>query len=729
MAARPGWASVVASVTLVTALVFSGAVSAAADEPIPLVGSGSSAAQTMVNRWSLDAWTSSGLTVHYGGISSLVGREYFHAGGDDFAVDDLPSVPAADGSAPESRPHAVVPAIGSGLTLAYQLWADGTRITDLRLSSSTIAGIFTGTITAWNDPAVQADNPGVALPATPVVPVLRRDYSATTLLLTEWLAAEQPAAWSAFTVANGMPDAPAAVLPVFPGARNSPGSYGVAGYVAQNYGSGAITYVENAYADELGLTVAQVQNASGAFVPPAPQAVTAALRSVRIERDPLSSEYGTPDFRPVFDSTSPDAYPLSFYSQLLVPTQESAHFTLAESASLGAFAAHALCAGQQWAASFGYAPLPMNLVAAGFADLARLPGSTATLDLATCANPANTGGAIGPAFGEFASTPGASATVVNGNLVFRGIPTNAGATADLWVEGEATARNVGVAVNASGSATVSSSVPAGRKVALTQGESVLAWLETADAEYLEPSDATDAATRVTIPDPAPGETTVTIPAGAANANQTFTVLGWSDETNLGQVVTDGAGDATVEVSSLGAGEHTIALVDGSGSYVAWGTVTLTAAGPPAGSEIEVGITASGVFSLTGVATSIDLGDVRRGAITTAALPDFTVTDDRALLPGWTLTVAASSFVNASAGGDEISASALSIVPSIVAGESAGITVPGSALTGSGVFAEGALNSSTLEAGTTLHADLAFAAPAAAAAGTYTSTLTLTLVSK
>jgi phosphate transport system substrate-binding protein len=713
---------------LAAALVLGGALPASADDPPPPVsGAGSDAVNDILDRWRWDVATSSGLTVNYSGIGSLAGRAYFHAGWVDFALDAQPSVPASGGSAPESRSHAGVPAVGSGLALAYQLWADGTWITDLRLSSSTIAGIFTGTITAWNDPAVQADNPGVALPATPVVPVLRRDYSATTLLLTEWLAAEQPAAWSAFTVANGMPDAPAAVLPVFPGARDLAGSYGVAGYVDQVYGAGAITYVENAYAQELGLTVAQVQNASGAFVPPAPQAVTAALRSARIDRDPMSPGYGSPDFQPVFDSTDPHAYPLSHYSEILLPTQESTHFSASKGAALTAFTAQALCAGQQWAAPLGYAALPMNLVAHGFTELARIPGSTVALDVATCANPANTGGAISPLFGEFDSTAGASATVVNGNLVIRATPAHAGATVDVWVEGEATPRHTGVALNTSGSATLSSTVPAGRKVALTQGTSVLAWLSTADVEYLEPSDATHAATKVTIPTPAPGTTSVTIPAGAAQANQTFSALGWSTPTSLGQVTTDGTGAATIDASALGLGDHTIALVDGSGEYVAWGTATFTAA--PAEGDLEVNVTATGVFSLTGVATSVNLGDVQRGEVTSAALPNFTVIDDRALLPGWTLTAAVDTFINGAAGGDQIPASALSIAPAIVSGESAGLSLPGSPLTGSGVFAEGALNSSTLEAGTVFNALLSFAAPATAKAGTYTSTLTLTLVSK
>ncbi len=192
---------------------------------------------------------------------------------------------------------------------------------------------------------------------------------------------------------------------------------------------------------------------------------------------------------------------------------------------------------------------------------------------------------------------------------------------------------------------------------------------------------------------------------------------------------DANGDATVDISALGVGQHTVALVDGAGEVVAWGTLPIYPPPPWGPTDLAVDVTVCGCFSLEGVATSVDLGEVKRGESTTASLGNFKVIVDRALLPGWTLTAATSPFVNASAGNDQIAASALSIAPAIVSGESTGLTVAGAPLAGSGVFAEGAANSSTLEAGTTFNANLTFAAPAAAKAGTYTSTLTLTLVSK
>lgn len=336
--------------------------------------------------------------------------------------------------------------------------------------------------------------------------------------------------------------------------------------------------------------------------------------------------------------------------------------------------------------------------------------------------------AAAPDFANYAATAGATATLRNGNLELAATAANAGKTVDIWVEGQGAPTHTDVVLNGSGQAIVSSTIAAGARIAVVEGETVVAWVTTADYVVSEPSDATDAATKVTIAAPAEGVTTVVIPAGVANANQTFTAFGWSNPVNLGQVTTDANGDATVDAAALGVGEHTIALVDGSGDIVAWGTAEFSSS-TTSQTGVSVDVTTSNKFALEGVAASVDLGDVKRGESTTAALGAFTVTDDRALLPGWTLNASATPFVNASAGNDQIAASALSIAPAIVSGESTGLTVPGSPLAGSGLFAEGALNSSTLEAGTTFNANLTFAAPASAKAGTYTSTLTLTLVSK
>lgn len=336
--------------------------------------------------------------------------------------------------------------------------------------------------------------------------------------------------------------------------------------------------------------------------------------------------------------------------------------------------------------------------------------------------------AAAPDFANYAATAGASATLRNGNLAISATAANAGKTVDVWVEGEAIAKHTDVVLSNAGDAIVTSDIAEGKRIAVTEAGVVVVWMTTATYVVVQPNDTDNAATKVAIPAPAEGVTTIAIPAGAANANQTFTALGWSAPTSLGPVTTDASGVATVNASALGTGTHTVALVDASDEIVAWGTVEIL---PPttdsSETDVTVEVAVSGKFALEGVVGSIALGTIERGQTATSAIPTFTVFDDREDLKGWTLNAAVDSFRTGA--GDTIAGSALRIAPRVVAGESSGVTVPGSALNGSGVFAEGAVGSLTYAAGTQFAADLSFEAPLSAKAGLYSSKLTLTLVSK
>lgn len=330
-------------------------------------------------------------------------------------------------------------------------------------------------------------------------------------------------------------------------------------------------------------------------------------------------------------------------------------------------------------------------------------------------------------------TANASATLRNGNIEIDADAAHANKTVDVYAEGTAAPVHTGIVLDAAGNAIVTSSIAAGTRVAIadTPAKTVLAWATTEGFVLAEPVEGD--ANEVTIPAPAEGETVVVVPAGAANANQTFTPYVWSDPTVLAPVTTDASGNANVDLAGLPVGQHTVALVNANDEIVAWGTVTLSSTTTSA-TDLTVDVTTSNRFELSGVNTSVDLGTVRRGATTApAALGAFTVIDDRDLLPGWTLNAEVADFVNAAAGNDVIEKSALGLAPkqvgTAVEGVSLGAAQTAGAGTYSALFAEGAANSSTLEVGTQFDADLTFAAPAKAKKGTYASTLTLTLASK
>lgn len=349
---------------------------AAADAYALLSGSGSTWAQNAVDQWRRDIAELDGLTVYYAGNGSTAGRRDFIDQVVDFAVTDIPFQTAPeDGSAPETPPSsfASVPTVGGGLALMYNLEIDGERVTDLRLSGEAVAGIFSGKITRWNDPAIRADNPGVAMPDRAITPVYRADSSATSLQLTSWMADRYPDVWTMGAVSQ-FPS----IAPSFTGQN---GSLGVSGFVSQSYGEGAITYVENAYAMRTGFPVAKVLNDAGYFVAPTPAAVSIALQDAQIRTD------GSLDLAAASRSTDPRAYPLSTASYTVVPTQTTRVFTAEKGRSLARFLTYALCAGQQRVADLGYAALPLPVVQSAAARIADIPGAPGPVDLNGCANP------------------------------------------------------------------------------------------------------------------------------------------------------------------------------------------------------------------------------------------------------------------------------------------------------------------------------------------------------
>ena len=90
-----------------------------------------------------------------------------------------------------------MPIVAGGTSFMYNLVIGGKRVTNLRLSGPTLAGIFTGNIKNWNDPKVAADNPSLALPARKIVPVVRSDGSGTTAQFTTWLSSKYSSLWNA----------------------------------------------------------------------------------------------------------------------------------------------------------------------------------------------------------------------------------------------------------------------------------------------------------------------------------------------------------------------------------------------------------------------------------------------------------------------------------------------------------------------------------------------------
>lgn len=343
-------------------LVFAGAPAAqAAGTLVPISGAGSTWSANAIDQWRRNV-NQFGLRVNFQSTGSSDGRNQFKNGTVDYGVSEIPYGVTDNGvmDAPPQRSFAYMPIVAGGTSFMYNLKVGGKRLTNLRLSGDVLTKIFTKAISSWNDPAIAADNPGVALPARPIVPVVRSDGSGTTAQFTLWMKTQYPDLWKTGQTSN------------FPRSGNMlalAGSLGVAGYVSQDKNEGTITYVEYSYALNTHFPVVKLLNKAGYYVGPTASNVAIALQGAAINADltqKLEGVYNHPDKR---------AYPMSSYSYMIVPTKIEAPLNENKGYTLGEFANYFLCEGQNSAGDLGYSPLPKNLVQAGLDVVKKIPGA------------------------------------------------------------------------------------------------------------------------------------------------------------------------------------------------------------------------------------------------------------------------------------------------------------------------------------------------------------------
>ena len=160
-----------------------------------IAGAGASSQAAAVDAWKAGfEGTNPDATVNYDPVGSGGGRTQFLSGGVQFAGSDayLKEEELAKVSAACKGGEIIeAPVYVSPIAIAYKL--DG--VTDLQLSAPTIAKIFDGKITKWDDAAIKADNPNATLPATAITAVHRSDESGTTENFTDYLSKAAKAEW------------------------------------------------------------------------------------------------------------------------------------------------------------------------------------------------------------------------------------------------------------------------------------------------------------------------------------------------------------------------------------------------------------------------------------------------------------------------------------------------------------------------------------------------------
>ena len=396
MTARSHLARLVPAAAAVLLLALVGAGPAGADDAHPdgaslgnaspraayaqIEGSGSTWSEVIVQQWISDV-DSLGMKVTYNGGGSSQGRKNFAQNVTDFGISEIPYTGVDEfGNADNSngREFAYLPIVAGGTAFTYQLRIGDELVRNLRLSGETLAKIFTGQITDWSDPAITDDNNGRAFPKLPITPVVRSDGSGTTAQFTTWLDAEHSSVWRPFFGKSGY----TSYFPRKGRMLAQSGSDQVMNTISGFAGNGTIGYVEYAYPLNKDYPVVKVLNEGGYFVEPTQYNVAVALTKAKINQDPSSPLYLTQILDEVYTAKDPRAYPLSSYSYMIIPTgAEDQRMTTAKRQTLADFMYYSLCEGQSKAGPYGYSPLPLNLVKAGFDQLATLRTADPAVDL------------------------------------------------------------------------------------------------------------------------------------------------------------------------------------------------------------------------------------------------------------------------------------------------------------------------------------------------------------
>jgi phosphate transport system substrate-binding protein len=275
------------------------------------------------------------IQMNYQSLGSGAGIHQVTEGTVDFGASDMPMTDGQLAEAQDKRKTKIlnIPTVLGAVVPAYSIPGVSGEV---KFTPDVLAGIFLGTITKWNDPAITSVNPGINFPDKPIIVIHRSDGSGTTFIWTDYLS-KVSADWKSKVGSNT-----SVQWPIGLGGK---GNEGVAGSIRQL--PGAIGYVELIYAVQNNIAFGSVRNAAGTFLKASLEGVTAAAASA--PKMPA-------DFRvSITDAPGKDAYPISSFTWLLIPEQSK---DAAKGKVLADFLNWMVTDGQKLTAALSYAPLP-----------------------------------------------------------------------------------------------------------------------------------------------------------------------------------------------------------------------------------------------------------------------------------------------------------------------------------------------------------------------------------
>jgi len=308
------------------AAAFAAHVSAFAEEA---TGAGASFPAPLYSKWAADFNKATGAKINYQSVGSGAGIKQIDAKTVDFGASDMPL------SDDELKTKGLIqfPTVIGGVVPVVNI--QGIKAGELKLSGQVLGDIYLGKIAKWNDPAVKALNPNLALPDAAIAPVRRADGSGTTFLFTNYLSKTNPE-WKA-----KVGDGTAVNWPTGAGGK---GNEGVAAFV--NRLPNSIGYVEYAYVKQNKMNYAQMQNKDGNFVSPDDSAFKAAA---------AGADWSKTFYQVLTDQSGKESWPITGATFILMhKTQDKP----AQAATTLKFFDWAYKNGDKTAGDLDYVPMP-----------------------------------------------------------------------------------------------------------------------------------------------------------------------------------------------------------------------------------------------------------------------------------------------------------------------------------------------------------------------------------
>ena len=297
-----------------------------------VTGAGASFPAPIYSKWASAFNTATGVRINYQSVGSGAGIKQIKAKTVDFGATDMPL--KDDELAKEGLVQ--FPTVIGGVVPVVNV--KGIQPGQLKLTGEVLGNIYLGTIKKWNDPAIVALNPGLALPDSAIAAVRRADASGTSFIFTNYLS-KVNAEWK-----TKVGDGTSVNWPTGAGGK---GNEGVSAFVQRLPNS--IGYVEYAYAKQNKMSHVSIKNADGNFVQPDDETFKAAA---------AGAEWSKSFYQVLTNQTGKNAWPISGATFILLHKQQDKP---AQGATTLKFFDWAYNTGDKSAAELEYVPLPSSV--------------------------------------------------------------------------------------------------------------------------------------------------------------------------------------------------------------------------------------------------------------------------------------------------------------------------------------------------------------------------------